>query len=201
MRPTLRRVVRALTAGAFAPKNAFPTPAAAPTLATARLRLRPHGAGDFSDLAAMWADPVVTRHIGGRPSTREESWSRLLRYAGLWPMLGFGYWAVEERATGRFVGDVGLADFRREMTPPLGDAPEAGWVLAPWSYGKGYATEAVCAALAWGDAHLAAVQTACIIDPANTASMRVATKCGYVESDRGQYKGSPLVLFRRDRPT
>jgi len=145
----------------------------------------------------MWADPVVTRHIGGRSSTPEESWSRLLRYAGLWPMLGFGYWAVEERATRRFVGDVGFADFHREMTPPIGDAPEAGWVLASWSHGMGYATEAVRAVLAWSDAHLAAAQTACIIDLNNAPSIRVATKCGYVESARADYKGSPLILFRR----
>ncbi len=172
----------------------------APVLESERLRLRGHRVADFDALAAMWADPAVTRHIGGRASTREESWARLVRYAGLWPLLGFGYWAVEERATGRFAGDVGFADYHRDMTPPLGQVPETGWALAPWAHGKGYATEAVRTILAWGDANLSAAETVCIIDPDHAASIRVANKCGYVETARGEYKGSPTLVFRRPRP-
>jgi RimJ/RimL family protein N-acetyltransferase len=188
---------RALTAIAFFLENALPTQAAAPFLETDRLRLRGHRVGDFFDLAAMWADLVVTRHVGGRPSTREESWSRLIRYAGLWPLLGFGYWAVEERATGRFVGDVGFADFKRDLTPSFDGAPEAGWVLASWAHGRGYATEALRAALAWGDAHFGATRVVCLIDEDNEASVRVATKCGFVEYARTGYKGQPAILLRR----
>lgn len=147
----------------------------------------------------MWADPVVKLHIGGRPSTSEESWFRLLRYGGLWPLLGFGYWAVEERATGRFVGDVGFADFHREVTPSFDGAPEAGWVVASWAHGRGYGTEAVRAALAWGDAHFT-VPAVCMIDPGNDASIKVASKCGFVEYARTTFKGGPAVLFRRQLP-
>lgn len=169
----------------------------APILETERLRLRPHRVEDLADLAAMWSNPDVTRHIGGRPSTTEESWSRLVRYAGLWALLGFGYWVIEERATGRFAGETGFADFKREMTPSLEGAPEAGWVVAPWAHGRGFATEAVRAALAWGDAHLRSRRTVCIIDPDNAPSIRVAGKCGYVEYAHGSYKGSPSILFQR----
>jgi RimJ/RimL family protein N-acetyltransferase len=165
---------------------------------TERLRLRPHTAADQGDLAAMWGDERVARHIGGRVSTTQESWARLLRYAGLWPLLGYGYWAVEERATGRFVGDVGLADFRREMTPPL-RSPEAGWVLAPWAHGRGFATEAVRAVLAWSDEHLQSASTVCIIDAGHAASIRVAVKCGYVESGRATYMGDAIAIFERPR--
>ena len=84
----------------------------APTLETERLVLRAHRVEDFSDLAALWADPVVTRFISGVPQTAEESWSRLLRYAGHWLLLGFGYWAVEEKATGNFLGEVGFDSTR-----------------------------------------------------------------------------------------
>ena len=171
---------------------------AAPTLETERLRLRAYRREDFHALAATWGDPLVMHHILGRASTEEEAWSRMLRYAGLWPLLGYGYWAVEERSTGRFVGDVGFADFRREMTPSVGDAPEAGWVLAAWAHGKGFATEAVRAAHAWSDTHLdRAAHTVCIIVPENTPSISVATKCGYVEIGRCTYRGSEDVLFRR----
>ena len=171
---------------------------AAPTLETERLRLRAYRREDFPALLAMWADPLVMRHVLRRASTEEETWGRLLRYAGLWPLLGFGYWAVEERSTGRFVGDVGFADFRREMTPSFGDAPEAGWVLAEWAHGKGYATEAVRAAHVWSDAHLHRTDyTACMIALENAPSIGVALKCGYVQTGRGTYKGSEDVLFRR----
>jgi len=168
-----------------------------PVLETERLRLRAHALSDFADCAAMWADPVVTRHIGGRPFTSEESWSKLLRYAGLWSLLGFGYWVLEEKSTGRFAGEAGLADFRRDMTPSLDSAPEAGWVLAPWAHGAGFATEAVRAALAWSDANLSAARTVCLINPENTASLRVAAKCGYRETARAIYKGSPAVVLDR----
>ncbi|HEX5870568.1 MAG TPA: GNAT family protein, partial [Longimicrobium sp.] len=101
--------------------------------------------------------------------------------------------------TGRFVGDMGLADFRREVTPPLGDAPEAGWVLAPWAHGRGFATEAVRAVLAWADAHLAAPRTVCLIAPENAASLHVAEKCGFREYARGTYKGEESIILQRDR--
>lgn len=171
----------------------------APVLETERLILRGHTLADFDECAAMWGEPLVTRHIGGRPSTVEETWARVLRYAGLWALLGYGYWAVRERDTGRFVGDVGLADFRREVTPSLGDAPEAGWVLAPWAHGRGFATEAVRAVLAWSDSHLTAPRSVCLIAPGNAASVHVAEKCGFREQTRGTYKGEETVILERER--
>ncbi len=63
----------------------------------------------------MWADPEVTRYIGGKPLTEEESWARLLRYVGHWSLLGFGYWVVEEKTTGNFIGEVGFADYKRDL--------------------------------------------------------------------------------------
>jgi RimJ/RimL family protein N-acetyltransferase len=146
----------------------------------------------------MWAEPALVRYVGIAPSTPEESWSRLLRYVGHWSLLGYGFWAVEELATGRFVGDVGIAEFRRtRIVPPL-ERPEAGWMLAPWAHGQGYATEAVRAILAWSDARGGALaRTTCIINPENAASIRVATKCGFVEERRVDYAGKPVVVFRR----
>ncbi|HYR09446.1 MAG TPA: GNAT family N-acetyltransferase [Longimicrobium sp.] len=172
----------------------------APVIETGRLVLRGHTLADFPESAAMWADPLVTRHIGGRPFTEEESWGRVLRYGGLWALLGYGYWVVRERESGRFVGEVGLAEFRREVTPSLDGAPEAGWVLAPWAHGRGYATEAVRAALSWADANLAAPGTACLIAPENAASIHVARKCGFRERTRGTYKGEETLILERPRP-
>lgn len=100
-----------------------------PTLETERLVLRAHRVEDFPGVAALWSDPAVVRFISGVPQTLEESWSRLLRYAGHWRLLGFGYWAVEEKATGNFLGEVGFADMKRAIEPPLGPLPKPGGSL------------------------------------------------------------------------
>ena len=167
-----------------------------PTLETERLVLRGHTVDDFADCAALWADPVVVKYIGGQPSTGEQAWARLLRYAGHWSLLGFGFWVVVERATGRFAGEVGLADFKRDIDPPIGDL-ETGWVLAPWAHGKGFATEALRAVLAWSDSRFPGKPTACVIDLDNAASIRVATKCGYTERSRTTYHHDPIIVFNR----
>ncbi len=168
-----------------------------PVLETERLTLRAHRLEDFTACAAMWADPIVTQYIGGKPSTEEESWTRLLRYVGHWALLGFGYWAVEEKATGKFVGEIGFADYKRDLEPSLKDTPEAGWVFVSESHGKGYATESVRAAVAWGEAHFGSSQTACLIHPDNLASIRVAGKCGYRELQLVTYKGHSTKMFVR----
>lgn len=170
---------------------------AAPTLVTERLVLRPHRADDFEDVAAMWADPAVVGAIPKPPSSAEESWGRLLRYSGLWSLLGFGYWAVRERGAERFVGDVGFADFRRTVTPSLDGTRECGWVLAAWAHGRGYASEALAAALAWHDTNAPGVATTCMIDPANAGSLRVAEKAGFARWTCAAYGGGPVVLLRR----
>jgi RimJ/RimL family protein N-acetyltransferase len=169
----------------------------APVLETERLRLRGHRLVDFGECAAIWADPVVTRYITGKPSTAEEVWARLLRYVGHWALLGFGFWAIEEKHSGRLIGEVGFADFKRDLQPSLNGAPEMGWVLAPQTHGKGYATEAVRAAVAWGEAHFGPVRTVCLISPENTASLRVAEKNGFREFARTTYKGEATILLSR----
>ncbi|QOY91270.1 GNAT family N-acetyltransferase [Paludibaculum fermentans] len=168
-----------------------------PLIETDRLRMRGHRMEDFLPSAAMWSDAGVTRFIGGRPFTEEEIWARFLRYSGLWQFLGFGYWAVEERATGRFVGEVGFADFKREVEPSIQGIPELGWALAPEAQGKGFATEAARAALEWSDVHLKAGRTVCLINPENAASVRVAEKCGFQEYCRTTYKGHATVMYER----
>ncbi len=162
---------------------------------TERLTLRVHRPEDFPEYRAMWADPEVTRHIGGTPATTEVSWTKLLRSAGLWSLLGYGYWVVRERSSGKFVGEVGLADFKRTLDQPF-DTPEVGWALAAWAHGQGFATEAVRAACAWSDAHLAR-RLVCLIDTTNLASIRVAAKSGFSEFARVAYKETPVILFER----
>lgn len=167
-----------------------------PVLETQRLRLRAHTVEDFPALAAVWAEAAVTRYIGGKPSTPTEAWARLLRYGGLWPLLGYGYWAVEEKMSGQFVGDVGFADFHRALEPAIHGTAEMGWVLGARFHGKGYASEAVAAALQWLDA-AGKGRSVCIIDPANAPSLRVAAKHGFREYQRTTFMGDEVVLLER----
>ena len=170
-----------------------------PTLATDRLILRETRLEDFEPSVALWSDEAVVRHISGVPSSRSESWGRLIRFPGLWALLGYGYWSVIERETGRFVGQAGLADFKREMTPSIEGVPEAGYVFSPACHGKGYATEAMLAVMAWADETLEAAQTCAIINPDNHASIRVARKLGFERSEPADFAGKPVTLFWRER--
>ncbi|WP_130619531.1 GNAT family N-acetyltransferase [Dyella amyloliquefaciens] len=168
-----------------------------PVIETERLRLRAHRAEDHAERLAIWSDPTVTRFIGGRPQTSEEVWRRFLQYMGLWTVLGYGYWAVEEKSTGRYIGDIGFADFRRDLQPSLDGMLEFGWVLASHAHGKGYASEAVAAAIAWAELHRPDLRAVCIIDPANQPSIRVAEKAGFKRWQESTYHGGPTVVFSR----
>lgn len=171
-----------------------------PVIETARLRLRAYQAADLPAFLAMWQEPQFYQHLTGQPATENEVWTKLLRDTGLWAVCGYGYWAIEEKATGEFVGAVGFANFRRALTPALGDYPEAGWVLAPRVHGQGYGVEALAAALAWGDAHLAQPRTVCIISLANERSRHLAAKLGYREYGRTEFSGTPIAMLERFRP-
>lgn len=171
-----------------------------PRLETSRLILDAHAAEDFEMLAAMWSEPEVTRHTVGRPATRQESWFRLLRYRGLWPVLGFGYWAVREKSSGRYMGDVGFADFCRGFTPSIDGIPEAGWIFAPWSHGQGFASEAVSAALAWLDGQARFAESVCLIAAENFASCRLALRLGFGSATTVTFMDEDALVFRRPRP-
>jgi RimJ/RimL family protein N-acetyltransferase len=168
-----------------------------PIIETERLRLRAFKEQDLERWSAVMADPATVRHLGGQPHAREDTWRRLLMSGGLWLIYGYGYWAAERKDDGVLVGQVGLADFKREMSPSIEGLPEAGWIFAPDAHGQGYASEAVRAVLAWADAALDAPKIAAIIDPANAASIRVAEKCGFSGREPAVYKNEPILLFRR----
>jgi RimJ/RimL family protein N-acetyltransferase len=168
-----------------------------PVIETERLRLRAHRQEDFDVCCAMWADPVVIRHTTGKPQSPEEVWWKMLRYAGLWSLLGYGYWAVAEKASDRYIGDIGFADFKRSVQPSIEGIPESGWAFVPEVHGKGYATEALRAVLNWGDEQFGESRTCCLIHPDNTASTRLAEKCGYGKWTQGAYKEHEVLLFTR----
>jgi RimJ/RimL family protein N-acetyltransferase len=136
-------------------------------------------------------------HLGGQPLAREDAWRKLLCGAAQWSLFGYGYWAVERREDGRFIGQTGFADFKREITPSIEGLPEMGWLFAADTFGRGYASEAVAAGLEWIDRALAPSQTVAIIDEANTASIRVGEKAGFASREPATYRGETILIFRR----
>ena len=168
-----------------------------PTIETERLILRGHAPEDFPAFAAMWADPVVTRFIGGAPLSEEDAWAKYLRVAGHWALLGYGFWSIVEKASGQRVGEAGILNVKRDTNPSFRDVPEIGWGLLPAVHGKGYATEAVKAILGWAEDHFGKVRMVCIIDPDNTPSLRVAERCGFLEYARTTYKGEAIIILER----
>ena len=167
------------------------------TLSTDRLVMTPHRQSDFAELAALWADPQVVRFIGGKPNSEEESWGRLLRYAGCWSVMGFGFWAVRAQASGAYLGYIGFLEGRRTGMHGFGGDPEIGWCLVTAAQGKGYASEAARAALGWGAAHLAGShrRAVAMIHPDNAASVTVAARCGFRHYAAARYHDEPTGLW------
>jgi RimJ/RimL family protein N-acetyltransferase len=170
----------------------------APVIETDRLRLRPGRLSDKDTHIAMWADARVTRFIGGEPRAPDVSWGKFLSSAGLWPVMGFGYWVFADKASDALVGMGGLSYFGRGIAE-LEGLPEAGWAFDADHWGAGFATEAMTAALGWADANLDAPEVRCIIDPGNDASERVAAKLGFRCIGESDALGHVVAIYSRRR--
>jgi RimJ/RimL family protein N-acetyltransferase len=162
-----------------------------PELITDRLRLRGFRADDFEPYAKMMADPDVSRHLmDGRPLTRVEAWRQLAMFAGHWVLRGYGLWAVEERATGEFLGRIGC------LNPEGFPAFEIAYTLGRWAWGKGYAREGAAAALRYARETLRQTEITSIIRPTNAPSIRVAVSLGAVPGETVEFFGAPSVVYR-----
>ncbi|MAL08824.1 MAG: GNAT family N-acetyltransferase [Maricaulis sp.] len=168
-----------------------------PVVETERLILRGHTAEDAGHSFALWSHPTTARFIGPIAASPGDAWLRMLRYPGLWAVLGFGYWAVFEKSSGDFVGECGFADFHRDISPSLRGIPELGYALMPDFHGKGFASEMVRGAQGWIDQARNRPRCAAIIDPANTASIRVAESAGYKRWQDTEFSGKPVRLYER----
>lgn len=166
-------------------------------LETERLILRAFTIEDFDDYFAMSSDPDNFLHSDRGPQTSDEAWTRLLRHVGHWALLRYGLFAIEEKGSGRFVGEAGLSDFRRQLGPEFDDVPEASWSVASWAQGRGYATEAAQAALDWIEKERAAHRTVCLIHAENAPSVTVARKLGYSVFEERSYRGYRALLLER----
>jgi RimJ/RimL family protein N-acetyltransferase len=169
----------------------------APRIETDRLVLRPWRKDDFRPYHAILSQPEVHKHFGPAPMSVEEAWRRLTSFVGGWQFLGFGMWAVEERANGKLIGIVGFFNAWRGLEPEFGEEPEMGWIMASETHGKGMASESCYAALDWAERNLEPTPMWAIIAPANEPSFKLAERLGFEPVRETVYHGDPTVILRR----
>ena len=155
---------------------------------TERLRLRPLRPDDLEALAEVYLDPRVTRWIG--PHTWEDVEQEIVLQAEHQAAHGWSFWAVEERATGRMIGDCGLQPLEHR-----GPEVELGYDLHPDTWGRGLATEAAGAALAAGLVHLEAPRLIAVVDAENQRSLRVPERLGMRRVGDIEAHGRAHILF------
>ena len=164
-------------------------------LETERLRIRPfEPERDAGPLHELWGDAEAMQFIpGGVKTSVDETRERLetLRARG---RHGWGFWAIEERESGRPVGGVGLFPLNWE-----GPEIELAYHVVPSVWNLGYASEAATAVLAaaWeaGLDHVVAVAM-----PGNVASRRVMEKLGMSFEGSTRYRDFDVVRYSIERP-
>jgi RimJ/RimL family protein N-acetyltransferase len=164
---------------------------------TERLVLRSYRMDDYAALHRMFSDGRMFAYSHRGPMRSEESWSQLLRQIGHWGALGYGVFAIEEKASGALVGETGFADFRRGLGPHFDVCPEATWAVVPEAQRRGLAGEAAAAAAAWLDAQRRFERSVCLIHERNLASLKVAVGLGYRPFAAVTYRGYPARLLER----
>ena len=161
-----------------------------PVIETERLILRGFEERDMDAFAAMNADPRFVKFLAdGKPLNRTESWRLMAMLIGHWQLRGFGFWAMESKQSGEFIGRTGL------LYPEGWPGIELGWGLHPDAWGLGYATESASAVRDWafnvaGLGHLIS-----IIHPDNEQSKRVAQRIGERYSHKDMVNGREVVIF------
>jgi RimJ/RimL family protein N-acetyltransferase len=165
-------------------------------LETERLILRMYRLDDFEDHFRLCADPSVMKFLtGGKPMSRLEAWRHMAYLVGHWELLGYGYFAVEEKASSRFVGRIGLTN--AEGLPGI----ELGWIIAPEFQGQGFATEGARVLLDHAFSEMVLDHVISAIHPGNKPSIRVAERLGEKLEGNTDVGGVPALIYGIDRPT
>src|SRR4030095_15845333 len=113
---------------------------------------------------------------------------------GHWELLGYGHFAVEEKASGKFAGRIGF------LNPAGWPAFEIGWALSQRFLGKGEASERARRALAYAFKELDQPHVISLIHPENKASIRVAERLGEKVEGQTEVLGIPVLIYGSARP-
>jgi len=141
-----------------------------PRLETERLILRAPCEADVAAEAEFFASDA-SKFVGG-PKRHDETWRAIAMLLGHWAMRGYGFWGVEEKDTGAYVGHVGL------WFPHSWPEPEIGWTLMEHAEGKGLAYEATLAVRRYAYETLGWTTAISLIKADNARSVALAERLG-----------------------
>ncbi len=166
---------------------------------TERLILRPiDPQRDFEGWARTMANEDTVRYLGGTVMSRADAWRNMALVIGHWQIRGFGFFSLEERTSGEWVGRVG------PWYPEGWPQPEVGWTISPDHLRKGYAAEAGRASIDYVFKVLGWKQVVHVILKGNVGSIAVAEKLG--SSFRGEKDNlpgvttEPVLVYGQDAP-
>lgn len=159
-----------------------------PVVRTERLILREPRVADLDAVAAFAASPRAD-FVGG-PMTRFESWRNILMICGHWVTRGYGYWTVEEQATGRVAGRIGVHNHEEKWPEP-----ELGWQVFDGFEGKGYAYEAAMAARAQAG-RMGLGPLISLVAPENLRSRQLAQRMGAVVEREITLLDKQVLMYR-----
>jgi len=167
-----------------------------PALETQRLTLRLPRAEDFDPYAALQGDPEASHFIGG-PLSRPAAWRKFLQMPGAWAIQGFAMFAVIDKASGQWLGQLG------PWQPEGWPGTEVGWAFRRSAWGLGYAQEAAVVAIDWCFDHLGWSEVIHSINPDNHASQKLAAKLGSRNRGPGKlpppFEDAPIDIWGQTR--
>jgi RimJ/RimL family protein N-acetyltransferase len=161
---------------------------ASPELESERLRFRMLRDSDFPTYETWCANIDVMRYTSGRVLERIEAWRNMAYLIGHWALRGYGYYAVEEKSTGRLIGRIGYTD--SAGWPGF----ELGWMIDPALQGRGYATEGASFLLRYAFEALDQPHVISLIHADNTPSRRVAAKLGETIEEEATVLGMTCLV-------
>jgi RimJ/RimL family protein N-acetyltransferase len=165
-----------------------------PRFETQRLVVRPPEIGDFEAYREIAMSPRA-RYMYDAPLDREAAWFDFAQCTAGWQLKGHGLFTIADRSTGAVLGFTLIC-------MEFGDQePELGWFITEEAEGRGIATEAARPVRAWGIETLGLASLVSYMDPANTASARVAEKLdGWCDeaaaAELGHVIGEPVLVYR-----
>lgn len=165
---------------------------AIPTLTTQRLTLRAPHMGDWPEYRDfMMSDRP--RYMGG-PYTLDGAWGMFCTDLAQWQLFGVGGLMLEERATGRCMGQVGI------NAGPLFPEYELGWLVYDHAEGRGYAHEGAVALRRWGFETRGLSTLVSYVDPPNQRSRALAERLGAVPDPDAPRQDPTDLVYRHPAP-
>jgi RimJ/RimL family protein N-acetyltransferase len=162
---------------------------------TARLALRRFRDQDLPTVLELQADPAAHPHEP-RPTGEHEAKVLFAGWQRHWDEHGFGYVAVLEAHSRRFVGIGGVQTKELDGEPVL----NLYYRFRPMMWGRGYAPEMASAVIEWAEREMPERAVVIITSTGNIPARRVADKLGFQEYRQGYYRGAQASYYRRGSP-